>query len=53
MYGPTIFQLADLIGLFSRYQVPHSEQKMAAGLTLFRDTLISVIAGRVRVTSRA
>jgi len=53
MYGPTIFNLADLFGLFSRERVSHSAQKMAAGPRHFHDTLLSVIAGRVCVTSGA
>ena len=31
MYGPTIFHLSYLFGLFSRERVPHSAQTMAAG----------------------
>jgi len=53
MCEPTIFHLADLFGLSSRERVTHCAQKMAAGPRLFYDTLISVIAGHVHVTSRA
>jgi len=52
MYGTTIFDLFDLFHLFCRGQVPNPGQKLAAGVRVIRDSVISVIAARVSVTSR-
>ena len=48
-YGPTIF---DFFDLFCRERVPNPGQKMAAGARVICDSVISVIAARVSVTSR-
>ena len=43
MYGPTIFHLSHLFGLFCRERVPIPPQQMAAGATLTRRCVISVM----------
>ena len=50
MYGPEIIYLFDLLGP-SLGPLQNHGHKMAAGATVFRDTLISVIPAGVRVTS--
>jgi len=52
MYEPTIFHVFDTFYLFCRERVPNPGQKMAAGERVIRDSVISVIAARVSVTSR-
>ena len=49
MSGPTIF---DLFELLCQERVPNPGQKMLAGARVIRDSVISVIAARVCVTSR-
>jgi len=51
MYGPEIRDLFDLLAPFSLGPLQNHGHKMAAGATVFRDTLISVIPAGVRVTS--
>ena len=51
MYGPEILDLFDLLGNFFLGATAESWAQMAAGETVFRDTLISVIPAGVRVTS--
>jgi hypothetical protein len=51
-YRPTIFHLPHLFDLFCRERVPDAAQKMAAGGRAIRQSVISVIPERVRVTSR-
>ena len=51
MYEPEILDLFDFLGPFSLGPPQNHGHKMAAGATVFRDTLISVIPGGVRVTS--
>ena len=51
MYGPEILDLFDICALFLWGPLQNHGHKMAAGATVFRDTLISVIPAGVRVTS--
>jgi hypothetical protein len=51
MYGPEILDIFDLSGPFSLGPLQNHGHKMAAGETVFRDTLISVVPAGVRVTS--
>jgi hypothetical protein len=51
VYGPEILDLLDLLAPFSLGPLQNYGHKMAAGATVFRDTLISVIPAGVRVTS--
>jgi len=43
MYGPTIFHLSHLFGLFRWERLPTPTQYMAAGATLHRYCVISVM----------
>jgi len=52
MYGPENLDLLDLLGPFSLGPLQNQGHKMAAGATVFRDILISVIPAGVRVTSQ-
>jgi len=51
MYGPEILYIFDFWIPFSLEATAESWAQMAAGETVFRDTLISVIPAGVRVTS--
>jgi len=52
MYEPEILDLFDVLGSFFLWGLLQNHgHKMAAGATVFRGTLISVIPAGVRVTS--
>ena len=51
MYGPEILDLFDIWALFLWVSLQNNGHKMAAGATVFRYTLISVIPAGFRVTS--
>ena len=52
MYGPEILELFDFWALFLWGPLQNHGDKMAAGATVFRFALISVIPAGVRVTSQ-
>jgi len=51
MYGPEVLYLFDILGPFLWGPLQNHGHKMAAGVTIFHNTLMSVIPAGVHVTS--